>query len=45
MKREKEAVELLRQLVNDDFTRKVKIEINYDICSSKAETSLLIENK
>lgn len=46
MKNKKEAAERLRQLANKNFTDKeVKVKVSYDICLSKAETSLLTVNK
>ena len=42
----KEAAERLRQLVNSNFKNdEVEISVNYDICLSKTETSLLTVNK
>ena len=39
----KEAAERLRQLVNSNFEN--EISVNYDICLSKTDTSLLTVNK
>jgi len=42
---QKQAAEKLQQLVNENYTEEdVDIKINYDICLSKSETSLLMEN-
>lgn len=41
----KEAAERLRQLINRNFkNEEMEISVNYDICESKAETSLLTVN-
>lgn len=39
------AAEKLRQLLNGNFENEIKVEIGYDICLSKTETSLLTVNK
>lgn len=45
-KSRKEAAERLRQLVNSNFkSDEVETSVSYDICLSKAETSLLTVNK
>ncbi len=42
----KEATEKLRQLVNSNFMDdELEISIDYDICLSKTDTSLLTVNK
>lgn len=46
MSGQKEAVEKLRQLMNTNYAdNKFKIDVDYDNCLSKAETSLLTANK
>lgn len=45
-KTEKEqAVERLRQLVNSNWGNEVEVDVSYEGYSSKADTSLLTENK
>ena len=45
-KTEKEqAVERLRELVNSNWGNEIKVTISYDSYASKADTSLLTENK
>lgn len=40
------AVRKIQQLLNTDCTEKeLNVEVSYDICSSKTDTSLLIVNK
>lgn len=41
----KEAAERLRQLVNSNFENEIAVSVNYDICLSKTDTSLLTVNK
>lgn len=41
----KEAAERLRQLVNGNFENEIAVSVNYDICLSKTDTSLLTVNK
>lgn len=41
----KEAAERLRQLVNSNFENEIVVSVNYDICLSKTDTSLLTVNK
>lgn len=46
MNGKKEAAQKIRQLANTNYSDKeLKIEISYDICLSKTETSLLTVNK
>ena len=41
----KEPAERLRQLVNSNFENEIAVSVNYDICLSKTDTSLLTVNK
>lgn len=41
----KEAAERLRQLANSNFKNEIAVSVNYDICLSKTDTSLLTVNK
>lgn len=41
----KEAAERLRQLVNSYFENEIAVNVSYDICLSKTDTSLLTVNK
>lgn len=41
----KEAAERLRQLANSNFENEIAVSVNYDICLSKTDTSLLTVNK
>ena len=41
----KEAVERLRQLVNGNFEKETAVNVDYTICLSKTDTSLLTVNK
>lgn len=46
MRDKKEAAGKARQLANTNYSDKeIKVEISYDICLSKTETSLLTVNK
>lgn len=46
MSDKKEAAERLRQLANTNYTDKeLKVDVSYDICLSKTETSFLTVNK
>ena len=41
----KEAAVRLRLLVNRNFEKEIAVSVNYDICLSKTDTSLLTVNK
>ena len=41
----KEAAERLRQLANSNFENEIAVNVSYDICLSKTDTSLLTVNK